>query len=213
MSSKINFRPWVGNQYARGVNGIRTLILGESHYQWNCDRDINTWLDITRVLVQEQIDGAYSKAFWTKIAIAFLGRTPSLADKAEFWNSVAFYNYVQVSAGNGPRIAPAGESWDTSAMAFKEVLEDLSPHFILVLGDRLWSRLPKLGQIAGAEVNGAPRSSTWLFPFIKGAALAYGIKHPSTGFNGRTWNPYIKRAMAIAEQSASCNPLPVAVYR
>lgn len=39
--NKVKFLPWVGLNYSDGLNGVKTLVLGESHYQWACGRDIN----------------------------------------------------------------------------------------------------------------------------------------------------------------------------
>lgn len=202
-SANIKFLPWVGNHYSDGFAGIKTLILGESHYQWDCKRNINNWREVTQQLVQEQTDGKYTKAFWTKTAMTFLGHIPSLADKKSFWDSVSFYNYVQESAGNGPRIAPANGSWNSSIDAFKEVLEFLKPNFILVLGVRSWRRLPDLERVPGENVEGAPRKTTWCYPNSAGSSLAYGINHPSSGFNARKWHPHVKAAMKKAELFAT----------
>ena len=204
----VKFLPWIGNQYANGRLGVKTLILGESHYQWNCDRDINTWREITQTLIQEQLDGAYTKAFWTKIAISFLGHKPNLREKNDFWHSVAFYNYVQESAGDGPRIAPNGTSWKSSEKAFFDVLTHLRPNFILALGDRLSGNLPSETRSEGVSVEGAPRTNTWQYRLTDSSQpiFLYSILHPSRGFNGRTWKPFIEKAMNAAEQGAAANP-------
>lgn len=204
MTANIKFLPWIGSQYSGGYEGVKTLILGESHYQWNCGRDINDWREVTQRVVQEQIDGG-KKAFWTKIAMTFLGHAPTLADKKSFWESVAFYNYVQESVGSGPRIAPADGSWHSSIDAFAEVLESLKPSFVLVLGVRLWRRLPDLGRIPGGDVGEASQKATWCYPTSAGASLAYGINHPSTGFNAGNWHPHVRAAMKKAEQGAAHN--------
>lgn len=192
----VKFLPWVGENYHSGINGKKTLILGESHYQWDCDRDINEWRDITKVLIQEQVDGPYTKAFWTKIVIAFLGHRPTQKEKKEFWASVAFYNYVQESAGDGPRVAPKNESWASSESAFVEVLETLSPDFVLMLGDRLTANLSKFLIERAADMSGSEREATFrITTSERKTGIAYPILHPSRGFNGRTWKPFILKAM------------------
>lgn len=195
----IRFLPWIGSNYSGGFNGVRTLVLGESHYQWDSVGDINAWSSITPELVQEQIDGSYTKAFWTKIAITFLNHRPSREEKEVFWNSVAFYNYVQESAGDGPRQAPSESSWDLSVSAFETVIKDLSPNFMLVLGDRLMNRLPSLGRVPGTPISDAPRTTTWIYTLGNMPTFAYGIKHPSTGFNGRNWHPHVLAALEYAK--------------
>lgn len=195
MEKHINFLPWIGSNYYKGFKGVKTLVLGESHYQWSAVGDINNWSTITQKLVQEQIDGHYTKAFWTKIAKTFLNHLPSREEKEMFWHSVAFYNYVQESAGEGPRQAPSDESWDLSVNAFQTVIEDLSPNFMLVLGDRLMNRLPSLERVSGKPISNAQRTSTWIYSLGNVTTFAYGIKHPSTGFNGCYWHPHVMEAL------------------
>ncbi len=200
MNNPVKFLPWIGTQYHVGFNGVRTLVLGESHYQWKCDRDINEWREVTNDLIQEQLDGTYTKAFWTHIAITFLGHKPSLTEKNSFWSSLAFYNYIQESAGDAPRIAPSENSWPSSVDAFYEVLNSLKPQFVLALGDRLCNRLPNLNRSSGKAIPDAPRQATWIYNLRDGqTCLVYGIKHPSSGFNGRTWRPFVLNAMESAK--------------
>lgn len=199
--SDIHFLPWVGSNYSKGFNGVKTLVLGESHYQWASAGDINAWPTVTQTLVQDQINGDYTKAFWTKIAITFLNHSPCIEEKGEFWRSVAFYNYVQESAGDGPRQAPAEKSWDLSVTAFQKVIEDLSPEFMVVLGDRLMRRLPSLGRIPGTPISDAPRTTTWIYSLGNVPTFAYGIMHPSRGFNGRSWHPHVLTAINYASRN------------
>lgn len=192
----VKFLPWVGQNYADGLNGIKTLILGESHYQWECGRDINEWREVTQRLVQEQVDGPFTKAFWTKIVIAFIGHSPTQDEKKKFWSSVVFYNYVQESAGDAPRIAPKRESWASSEDAFLEVLETLKPDFILILGDRLTGNLSRFLTERSIDIQGANRTATFKMRTSSNShGIAYPILHPSRGFNGRTWKPFIMQAM------------------
>lgn len=96
----VKFLPWIGKNYMGGFNGMRTLVLGESHYAWKQEPDLSDKPNVTSECIQEQLDGDYTKAFWTKLAKAMSGEdTLTLEGKAKFWHSVAFYNYVQESAG------------------------------------------------------------------------------------------------------------------
>lgn len=196
------FHPWIGENYHNGFNGVRTLVLGESHYQWPCGRDIETWPEVTNDVIKDQVLGNETKAFWTNIAIAFLNRKPSLTDKQSFWSSVAFYNYVQESAGESARVRPADGSWGKSEGAFNEVLESLKPQFVLVLGYRLWEMTPNFKGTRGPSIVGDDRNLTWIYQLADGSAFAYGIKHPSSGFNGLRWNPLIMTASTIAKSLA-----------
>jgi len=163
------FRPWVGDRYeAGGQFSKRVLVLGESHYQW--DENIPLAENLTIECVQEQLSGTATQAFWTKIAVAFLKRDPSLRDKREFWQAVAFDNYVQSNVGLGARVRPTE-----------------------------WEHCPSVGH-HGPVIEGAPRPETWRYPVGNGGeALAYPTLHPSSGrFSGRYWHPFIMRAIDMA---------------
>lgn len=126
------FKPWVGDNFSEGgLWSKKILILGESHYQWN--KNIPLTEDLTIQCIREQIDGGYTKAFWTNIVITLLNIRPSLEDKYRCWHSVAFYNYIQCSVGFGPRVRPTPEMWAKSQTAFSEVIDELQPDCIIVL--------------------------------------------------------------------------------
>jgi hypothetical protein len=188
------FRPWVGDDYQRGFRGRRVLVLGESHYQW--DDKIPAYEDLTIDCIKEQLSGEHSK-FWTNIAITFLNAHPSPAEKRAFWSSVAFYNYVQEFAGFGPRVRPSDQSWERSEPAFWEVLDALRPECVIALGYRLWARMPDRGE-RGPDIASAPQQWTWWYPIPMSDArvLAYAIRHPSSGFSGTTWHPYVMSALS-----------------
>ena len=114
--SKIKFLPWIGNHYrTTGFAGKRILALGESHY---CKKSSDATEDLTRKVIADLFDPqseheAYKNTY-TKFAEALIGRDClSFEDKERFWNSIAFYNYVQVPM-TGARVAPDGrwvETW------------------------------------------------------------------------------------------------------
>ena len=191
------FKPWVGENFSEGgLWSKKMLILGESHYQW--DKDISLTKNLTIQCVREQIDGVSTKAFWTNIVIALRNIRPSLEDKYRFWHSVAFYNYIQCNVGFGPRVRPSDEMWEKSREPFFEVLNELQPNCIIVLGYQLWDYLPCKGE-QGPVIDGAPRKETWLYPVNGNThALAYNIKHPSAGFSGWSQYPFVKRAIEKA---------------
>ena len=192
------FKPWVGDNFSNGgLWSKKILILGESHYQWDEEIPL-TDKNLTIQCVREQIDGGYTKAFWTNIVITLLNTRPSLEDKYHCWHSVAFYNYIQSSVGFGPRVSPSDEMWGKSQEAFFEVLNELQPNCIIVLGYRLWDNLPCDGE-QGPVIDGAPKEDTWLYPVNGNThALAYGVRHPSAGFSGWSWHPFVKRAIEKA---------------
>ena len=195
----VRFQPWVGKNCHVGFNGLRTLVLGESHYHSLNNPEINDSPNETIECIQEQVEGGWTKAFWTKIAIALTGRTPTTTDKEQFWDSVAFYNYVQESAGFGPRVRPSPKSWEMSKVPFEEVLEQLKPDFIVALGYRLWDMLPDLNGREGPKIESTPQPRTWIYPHSGGCALLFNVKHPSSGFSPPEWHKHILVAQEKAK--------------
>jgi len=172
------------------------MILGESHYQW--DKGIPLTQDLTTQCIEEQISDEDRKQFWTNIAIAFLNRYPTKEDKYRFWHSVAFYNYIQANVGFGPRVRPTPDMWRMSQAPFFDVLKELKPEVIIVLGYTLWNQLPDVGR-HGPRIDGAKQDETWRYSVgVDTEALAYAIRHPSAGFSGRYWHPFVMRAIELA---------------
>jgi len=198
--SSIRFLPWKGGRYESSpLFGRKVLVLGESHYQWDKEKPIDEWDNLTIECIREQISGEATFAFWTNIAVAFLNRRPTLAEKESFWHSVAFYNYIQFSVGLGPRVPPTREMWRDSEPGFVQVLNNLKPDVIVVLGYALWKNLPELGGKVGPIIAGADQPDTWRYPYEGRSALAYAILHPSSGgFSGYYWHPYVMRAIELA---------------
>lgn len=196
--SAVFFKPWIGDDYKAATKfGKRVMILGESHYQW--EKDITPYPDLTRTAINDQITAKYTYAFWTRVAGAFLGHKPDLAEKGEFWRSVAFYNYVQESAGFGPRVRPTPEMWTRSEPGFTEVLHEHAPQVLIVLGYQLWNNIPDLGGAWDKPIKGGSQTQTWRYPLASGGTcLAYGIRHPSSGFTGSAWQPHILEAIRRA---------------
>jgi uracil-DNA glycosylase len=97
-------------------------------------------------------------------------------DRAETWEHVAFYNYVQEIVGDGPGQRPTHEMWLAAERPFLEVVEALRPQVVLALGRELQRRMPALP----ADVT------------------VCHIQHPSTAFSYAKWNP------RFAEQRRSC---------
>jgi hypothetical protein len=90
----VKFLPWIGENYEDGFNGLRTLVLGESHYESLNNPSINDSLNETIECVKEQANGDWSKAFWTKIATALIGRKPTLDEKSSFgtaWHIIIMF--------------------------------------------------------------------------------------------------------------------------
>ncbi len=195
----VYFRPWLGRHYSSGgLFDLRLLILGESHYVWESRQPPR---NETERITEWIASGQEAKRFATNIEIAVLGQKPPPEGRREFWDSVAFYNFVQKPLP-GPRSRPTPEMWTSAAPAFFDVLRLHRPDFVLVLGEGLWQWLPGEGR-EGPPIRyqGATRE-TWLYETDhKHEALAMRIRHPSWGFNALAWHPWVTRGLAAARNA------------
>jgi hypothetical protein len=190
----IRFEPWVGDRYdSGGLLGVRTLVLGESHYGESEDASSQ----VTRGVVQQWAMEKRS-AFFTKVAKLLLnlpaGHWLSDETRAAFWHSVAFYNYVQEFPGASARIRPTEAMWQAARPAFFEMLNRLRPAAIIVLGFELWSRLPDPSSLQQVDDQ--------TFKVYGGDAftprvLAARVQHPSSG--GFSYAPWSERVQALLD--------------
>lgn len=195
----VHFYPWTGRDFFTApFKGQRVLILGESHYQWLKDEPLDQYHHLTQDCVREVLGGEFRKAFWTHIAVAFLGERPTFEQLEKFWHSVAFYNYFQQSVGFGARVRPTEEMWENSKPALSEVLERLRPDVVIVLGYALSDNLRSVSELYPLVLEGCPQGETRVLKYNGGRALMFGIRHPSSGFNGRTWHPFVLHVIEAA---------------
>jgi hypothetical protein len=93
------FQPWVGKNYKKRTP--RLLVVGMSHYDWD-GRNVPKYF-VTNEVVQGRMSGEYTSQFCTNIVATCKGRIPNDEEKEQFWQSVAFYNYIQEFVGTSPR--------------------------------------------------------------------------------------------------------------
>lgn len=136
------FDPWVGSRYeSSDVFGVRVLVLGKSHYGKASELCTAFTSTVVRNLAQGRRD-----TFFTKVSKVLLGLDDdsNLGDeaRAEIWEHVAFYNYVQQLVGDSAGSRPTSEMWAAAAAPFLGILKELQPQAVLVLGKVLEAHLP-----------------------------------------------------------------------
>jgi hypothetical protein len=136
------FEPWVGDNYEEVLeDGIQLLILGESHYGTSGPDDASFTQRVVATHGQEN-----RHAFFTKTAKLVLGLTSEdyLSDeqRRQFWDRVAFYNYVQEYAGETPEGTISTDMWEAAKKPLLTVLDRLTPNALLVLGKGTGDHLP-----------------------------------------------------------------------
>lgn len=158
MENKINFLPWIGKEYSKnGFNGKKIMILGESHH---CDSNLaeggichpkckrenfqSYCPDFTKDVLTDYLS-AHDGSGWHNTFLCFernlFNKDLSKEEAASFWNSVIFYNYIQFALPEA-RVQPDSDMWKESEEAFKQVLEEYMPDYIIAWGIRLFGNLP-----------------------------------------------------------------------
>lgn len=193
------FKPWVGKNYETGgIFGKKILVLGESHYCDDCEqcgrKYANECKSInTTELIQWMLDGNTDK--WTptfkKFERSLVNEETTPERSKEIWNSVAFYNFLQV-AMKGTRCGGTKEDYAEGRKAFLEVIEALQPDLIIVWGvTRLYNNLPgkEDGWIDGEHVVvdgwSVPNGYYQLKNGKKSRVIA--VYHPSAAYSWPWW--------------------------
>lgn len=183
----VAFQPWVGTNYQTA--SPRLLIVGQSHYDW-LGRKLPV-SSVTTAVIGCAIEYGSGPLF-TNLVATCTGEWPDAEARKHFWESVAYYNYIQEFVGDGPRKPHPYELWVKSHDSFAAVLGALKPELILVFGITNWNNIANLSGTKGEPLTVGPQryNETWLYPVGQhGTAVAFHIKHPSAGFNYKTFMP------------------------
>jgi len=185
------FEPWIGRDYTAGIGGVRLLVLGESHW----GNSTYQYTEFTRDVVKKWCFQRRDR-FFTSIAKLVLGIPPGVylaeGPRQAFWNQVAFYNFVPVIVGPGPRDRPSEAQWSLATEPFCNVLTELEPHAILVLGKELWWHLPEPDSMIRLPI---PSMEIEIKRYRRGATFADAvmIQHPSSfGMRYADWRPRVQ---------------------
>lgn len=178
----VRFAPWVGSQYAEGFCGLRILLVCESHYgDKEHERPTATPEIVKALALGEKHPRATGKLrrhpHFTKImcAVKNVRKSFSSAQKKEFWNSVAYYNFLQEFIRDN-RVPPPKDAWARGKSAFTEVVDVLAPDLIVCLSARAGGLIQQLaGSVPVAVVN-----------------------HPSSRFAYSRVNPVIAARIEVA---------------
>jgi len=193
------FYPWVGPDYdSAPTGGVRTLVLGESHYTgaWNhcVDADLTSWV------MRDVIAGGHHGPFFRNIYNVMLGAEPAVELSPErFWNGVAFYNYVQDFCGAKSRVRPTEAAWATGREPLAHVLRELRPQFVLVCGAALWYRVREVPAYHEVLVYKPPRVRARRWTTNGDTTCVAGqINHPSSfGFRISDWTESVREYLGF----------------
>lgn len=198
LKTNIHFRPWVGDNYEKGIGGKRLLVLGESHYSDTDDPEL------TQTVMKKLFDyklGAGEYESWMKTFTVFeramTGRELSGEESVAFWNSVLFYNFIQeMLPGAGYR--PTRKQFAGSAAAFDEVLNEYEPDLIITWGTALFDNTPALdGRDAPSIELDNNAIYTYEYVLLSGKhCKMLRMSHPSRNYSIVKWHEIISKFMS-----------------
>ncbi|MGZ8191295.1 MAG: hypothetical protein ACXWTS_08705 [Methylococcaceae bacterium] len=180
--SAIKVKPWIGSEYEQPkIFPYKTLILGESNYTLEENFNENLVIECVKGHLDENDDPNFSR-FATKTRRVIFGRDTNI-EAITFWHEVAFYNFVQCLVGNEARVRPTQKMWQNSIPAFKELVSQIKPERILVLGLANWRNI--LFHINNQPIN----DFCTTFKFESVDIVAGYINHPSSNISYKQWHP------------------------
>lgn len=190
MNSNIFFLPFIGRYYANGgLFGKRIMILGDSHY---CDGGC---YDCVNFLDERKERQNWMRTF-VKFERSLVGEKTDWALRRKIWDSVMFYNYLQV-AMTGPRKAGTSTQYKQAANAFFDVIDENEPECIIVWGKRLWNNMPNERWQDGDDiVVDGYHAATGYYLLRNGKRVkVVAVYHPSGGYSWSYWYRVIKRLL------------------
>ncbi|MYJ51687.1 MAG: hypothetical protein F4093_03290 [Gammaproteobacteria bacterium] len=207
----MKFLPWIGPDFGNSNDqGIppRLLVVGESHYgEWDDD-------GLTAIAVENHITEEWNVKFMTSIQNAILGGMGEIAgeDRTDFYNAIAFYNFIQDMVPN-PNTRPIDEMFECGTKSFLSCLDSVQPTHIVVFGFTVWDYLPEEGFSSCSKLeqdilkhlpskyrhNEGHFDRGWIgqYEYSGGTALVMKCRHASRGFSPKQWHPAIRWFLQI----------------
>lgn len=182
-----HWEPWIGESYAEN----RLLLLGESAYSWTdpVRGIVHPSSQHSVQIVEEALAGELHR-FNGMLTRALAGcRNPLGEQIAAAWATAAFTNYVPETVGLGREARPDKEHWIRAREAFPQLLAELAPRTIIVLGKTMWSMMPD------TEFYVTDLVQAYRLP-DGGHAICWAVDHPARGLS---WEK-LRRVIAYAHQ-------------
>lgn len=180
---KLLFEPWIGRQYGNeSLFGIRILIVGESNYTDNQERE-QPHSTFTHRLIEDAIAGCQRHRYFKYIRRTFIDDI----SPATFWRSVAYQEYIQDWL-RCPGERPDETMWKKAKPLFHDVLNKLKPQCILFVSKGVYDQVSKdfsSSTPLTIDDDVALRIYNPSHPTVQiHQALASWIYHPSGSFKG-----------------------------
>ncbi len=185
----MTFHPWRGPRYADdGFLHRRLLIVGEAHYDTWCgvqhnDEELSP--TFTQKCVHEDALRGRLR-FWNTVRYRLGGGSP------DFWDKVAFCNFIQTPVHGGPRARPQASQWSAARGLFRGVLDVLRPQRVLFTALELWGNVCRDDALSNICVN----EQTLPLEFFRlpdgQAAFTTRMPHPSSSQCKKALSPALR---------------------
>ena len=200
------FKPWVGREY--GLDGsvfkLKILVLGDSHYTdeteinnlvENLEQSCDFTTGVMNDYLNPELGGKWKSTFTKFMNSLVLNSIHSERSRCDLWNSVAFYNYLQIPAGTTSRLTQHfNYSKEKDKNALLEVIEELTPDIIISWGNKVWDAIPEdfgYGQYVPSEEFS---DFYYKYPYKNKEIKLLGISHPSTSYKSSYWADVFSKA-------------------
>jgi len=182
-----HWEPWQGEDYRDN----RLLLLGESAYSW--DDPVRGRVDPSPThsveMIEEAVGGKLHR-FTGMLTRALAGCCEPTGEQiTAAWAKAAFTNYVPGTVGLGREARPKKEHWNKAREAFPQLLAELAPQTIIVLGKTMWSMMPDT-QFYVTDLVQAYKLPDG------GRAMCWAVDHPARGLS---WEK-LARVIAFAHR-------------
>lgn len=171
---------WVGPCYeSEGLSGRRLLIVAEA-FPSEEGAGLRVGRGLEAHLTPSYVDGSMKHKQFTDLARVVLGGAADRSACEEFWNVVAFSNLIVPSGGTSRRPSPTEDDWDRARVAFPELVIELEPDAVLIVGVHLAQVLSTVVEEEGADAPQAvariPHPATPGFAFRDHVAAARHLR-------------------------------------
>ncbi|WP_274003622.1 hypothetical protein [Vibrio parahaemolyticus] len=199
--NNVFFKPWVGCDYG-GDNSLfqhKILVLGDSHYceehcfQCGSQEKRELCSGFTTEVVNDYLNPDISarwKSTFTTFMNSFVADTKhDEQSRIGLWNSVAFYNYLQIAAGTDARQTQHYNYEDPKyKSALIEVINELQPDIIISWGNKAWDAVPEDLGFGKYRVSQQFGNCCCIYPYKDKEIQLIGVTHPSTAYKSSYWS-------------------------
>jgi hypothetical protein len=192
----IEHKPWPGANYKSGIDGQRIAIVGYSHHR---DPSYPDCADFTIDVVRRVISGKQKGDSLFATVAGYFG----YEDRAAFWNSVMFFNFLPHCVGTTNQRYNHGTSAqiECGKERFLRILRKEKLDKVLVFTAKGWSDCPetqqeKAGKDCLALGPNFPSFSWGTYSADDHTVAAFGLRHPQYA-DGKLMRAAVQRILAM----------------